>query len=289
MQRIAVLLTCFNRKDKTINALNHLYNALDYLENRLDITIYLTDDGSSDGTSQAVNANFPEAIILQGTGELFWAGGMRNSWNAALKENFDAYLLLNDDTDVFKNMFSDLISTHNYCLENFTDPGIYVGSTMDLSTKKLSYGGWVVKNKFTARSEQLYPNQKEPQECELGNANIMLVHNEVVKKIGILSDKYSHGLADFDYTLMAKKNGIPVLITPNYIGGCKRDKINPYINFPNLKLKERVKLLYSPIGLDFSSNLQYMKRNFPLRLPLVFLAGWFKILFPKTYANKRNL
>lgn len=283
MQRIAVLLTCFNRKDKTLNALKHLHIALEYLDNNLDLTIYLTDDGSTDSTSQAVAAEYPEIKILQGTGELFWAGGMRNSWNAALKDNFDGYLLLNDDTDVYKNMFADILSTHSYCLEHYGKPGIYVGSTMHPMTRKHSYGGSIFINKFIASSKRLVPNQINPQECELGNANIMLVHREVVERIGILSEKFIHGLADFDYTLMAVKNKLPVLITTNYLGDCANDNVNPYDNFHNLKLGERIKILYNPLGLDFKSNLQYMKRNFPLRLPLVFIAGWFKVLFPKIY------
>ena len=283
MQSIAVLLTCFNRKDKTLNALSHLFKVSEHSEHPINLTIYLTDDGSSDGTSEAVKTNFPEIIVLKGTGELFWAGGMRNSWNAALKEKFDGYLLLNDDTDVFENMFIELFNTHKYCLENYRKPGIYIGSTIHPHTKKLTYGGSVITNKFFAKSIRLTPNQKEPQECELGNANIMLVHNEVVQKIGILSEKYIHGLADYDYTLMAKKNEIPVLITPNYLGNCNNDNLNPYNNFHNLTLNQRVNTLYNPIGLDFKSNLQYMKRNFPLRLPFVFIAGWFKVLFPKIY------
>ena len=48
MKRIAVLITCFNRIDKTINCLDSLYNSKsidDYL-----IDVYLVDDGSTDGT-----------------------------------------------------------------------------------------------------------------------------------------------------------------------------------------------------------------------------------------------
>lgn len=283
MQSIAVLLTCFNRKDKTLSALKCLYQAYESVAESISLAIYLTDDGSTDGTSEAVKESYPEANILPGTGELFWAGGMRNSWNAALNKDYDGYLLLNDDTDVIENLFVELLETDKYCSKKYGQTGIYVGSTQHAVTKKISYGGSVFTNRFLARYIKLKPNKTSPQECELGNANIMLVHEDVVQKIGILSDKYIHGLADFDYTLMAVKNKIPVLITPNFLGVCNNDNFNPYSNFHELKLSERIKTLYHPIGLDFKSNLQYMKRNFPFRLPFVFLAGWFKVIFPRLY------
>lgn len=283
---IAVLLTCFNRKDKTIASLKHLETALLNSSDNIKTSIYLTDDGSTDGTGDAVREKFPNTTVLNGNGSLFWAGGMRNSWSEALKEKYDFYLLLNDDTNVFPNLFDDLIFTDNFCKTNYNQRGIYIGSTLNKDTRKISYGGFVFINRFLGTAKKLIPNGKTPQECELGNANIKFVHSSVVDKIGILHKSYVHGLADFDYTLMAKKNGIPVLIMPNFLGECEDDHTNPYHTFHQLTIKKRIALLNSPLGLDFKSNLQYMKRNFPLRYPLIYMAYWFKILFPKTYAKR---
>ena len=101
MNKLAVLLTCFNRKDKTIASLTALYKAFHESSDGWDMSVYLTDDGSTDGTSDAVSKNFPQVRVLKGDGALYWAGGMRNSWSEALKEDYDAYLLLNDDTNVY--------------------------------------------------------------------------------------------------------------------------------------------------------------------------------------------
>jgi len=179
-----------------------------------------------------------------------------------------------------------LRKTHTFCLNKYKKSGIYIGSTIDAITKKISYGGNVFTNRFMAKYVKVIPNEKTPQECELGNANIQLVHRDVVEKIGILSKGFQHGLADFDYTLKAKKAKIPVLITPNILGICTNDHTNPYEKLHELSLRERIKKLYNPVGLDFKSNLQYMRRNFIHRLPFVFLVGWLKILFPKFYFNK---
>jgi len=285
MKRIAVLLTCFNRKEETLSCLEHLYLAHSHTPGSIDMSIYLVDDGSTDGTGKSVIQKFPEVTVLQGNGELFWAGGMRKSWTTALERTYEAYLLLNDDTKVYTSLFDELLNTDAYSRKKFGQTGIYIGSTVNPRTNKLSYGGSVFTNRFLAKSVKLIPNKSTPQVCELGNANIMLVTKKVVDQIGILASGFKHGLADYDYTLMATKKSIPVLITPNFLGNCLNENKNKYSDFHELSFKKRLKLLNSPIGLDFKSNLYFMKRNFPIRWPMVYIAGWFKVIFPKFYYN----
>lgn len=254
------------------------------LKSKFKITIYLTDDGSTDGTMVKIKELFPHVIILKGTGNMYWAGGMFNSWSMALKKDFDAYLLLNDDTNVAKNIFNEMEKADRYSIDHYKTGGIYIGSTMDSLTKELSYGGAIINSKFYNENEKLEPNG-EFQICDLGNANIMFVTKDVVKKIGILSNRYVHAVADYDYTLTAKKNHLPVLIMANYCGECKRDQPNKYGVFNKLTFHERVKYLFNPVGFAFPDQLKYMRKFYPYRLPFVYLSGWFKVFFPKLYIN----
>ena len=286
MEDIAVLLTCHNRKEKTIIALNALKKAIESFSKTLKATIYLTDDGSTDGTGDAVKKHFSEAIVLQGNGNLFWAGGMINSWKEALKGKHDGYLLLNDDTFLLDTVFDDLYKTHQYALTTFGAAGVYIGSTKDPKSEKLSYGGGLLLNKFLYQFKILTPNGSF-QECDLGNANIMYVDASVVEKVGILSEGYEHGIADYDYTLKCKKKKIPVLVAANYCGLCERDNKGLYHNFHLKTLKERIDHLYKPTGIAFKSRLLFMKKFFPYRLPFFYIMGWFKVLFPKIYMKTR--
>ncbi|MCL6266231.1 glycosyltransferase family 2 protein [Flagellimonas myxillae] len=282
MQKLAVLLTCFNRKEKTVAALTALEAAYKKAEDNWEMSIYLTDDGSSDGTSEAVAANFPDAKILEGTGSLYWAGGMRNSWGEAVKGDYDAYLLLNDDTNVSPNLFDAVAKTHEFCLSNFGKGGIYVGTTVDADTKKVTYGGSLFKNRFLAKISRIQPKD-HPVPCHLGNANIMWVSKNVVDDVGILSEGYVHGMADYDYTLKANKKNLPSLVMPGIVGECTNDHNDPYQKFFKLSLKERFKMLYNPIGFDFVSQTYHMRKHFPLRYPFFVMVGYVKVLFPKLY------
>ena len=56
MKSIAVLLTCFNRRSLTITSLQHLF--LNKLPSNYSMSVFLVDDGSTDGTSLAIKENF---------------------------------------------------------------------------------------------------------------------------------------------------------------------------------------------------------------------------------------
>ena len=88
--RAAILITCFNRKDKTLSCLKSVYAQAEVKD--LSLTIYLVDDGSSDGTSNAVSSAYPEVNVLFGDGNLYWNGGMNLAWRTAIKECFDYYI-----------------------------------------------------------------------------------------------------------------------------------------------------------------------------------------------------
>src|SRR5215213_1125781 len=92
---LAVLITCHNRRAKTIACLDALFTQARFAGG---FRVFLVDDGSTDGTREAVEAQFSNVTILRGNGTLFWCGGMRKAFAAAAPSDPDHYLWLNDDT-----------------------------------------------------------------------------------------------------------------------------------------------------------------------------------------------
>lgn len=270
--KIAVLLTTFNRKQKTLDCLKAL-QTLD-LPVGTELDIHLTDDASADGTAQGVNKYFPSVQVYNGTGQLYWAGGMRYTWKKALETKPDYYLLLNDDTLLFKNALSVLL---NLSLQ-IKKPSIFIGSTVDESTGKTSYGGSKLTSKTFWKSSKIEASSALSQ-CDFANANIMLVPNAIVEQIGILSEGYTHSLADYDYTLKAKKAGFDVIVAPGFLGSCVDDHGNNWKS-ENTSLKERIQYLKSPKGLAYNEYLKFIKDHFPLSYPSAFVKLWMKTFFP---------
>ena len=110
MIKIAVLLTCYNRKEKTLNSLQSLNNAKKIKNTQLDI--YLVDDGSIDGTSNSVSKLFNNVKIIKGNGDLFWNRGMHLAWTSAVNNcDYDFYFWLNDDTLINNDTIEILLNT----------------------------------------------------------------------------------------------------------------------------------------------------------------------------------
>ena len=287
MTRVAVLMTVHNRKRKTLRCLESLKETLFEQGDAVSVKVFLTDDGCTDGTAEAILAeswSFP-VQILPGDGNLFWNGGMINSWKAALAEGgWDGYLWLNDDVAVLPAFWQDLLDTDRYSVSTVGKRGVYVGSTQDAETGAFTYGGFVYTNKFTLKDKMLPPNGSV-QRAEAGHGNITFVAAEVVEKQGIFCDKYIHGGTDHDYTYLAHKAGFPVLVLPSYSAICEKDhpKDGGRRKFFELPLRERLKALDDPRGLNLHNALLFSRRCFPLRYPLILATGYFKALFPKTY------
>src|ERR1700709_203515 len=134
---IAVLLTTYNRKEITLACLRSLKNQ--QLPDNVFLDYYLTDDGS-DGTKEAVEKEFKDINIYEGNGNLFWAGGMRNSWTHALTSNPDYYFLINDDTILKENAIESLLKCNLNTNNNNAKAVIAVGSTNDVENGQVSYG-----------------------------------------------------------------------------------------------------------------------------------------------------
>lgn len=285
--KIAILLTCHNRKALTVRCLNSIMQSHTDALSRIMFDIYLTDDGCTDGTADAVSV-LPFAskiVILKGNGNLFWNAGMNNSWEAASRRGgYDGYLWVNDDCVIYPSLWQDLIITNEYCKKNYQKSGIYVGSTCDPITNEFTYGGFDFVSKLSLKDRFVHPNGKIPQPCQCAHGNITYVSQEVEQRMGHLYRKYVHGGGDHDYTYKAHLAGFPVLVMPHYAGECENDHIkrdNP--NFARMSLCNRFRYLYSPFGFRFRNTLIFNRRCFPYRYPFVLFSGLLKALVPAAY------
>ena len=275
IKKIALLLTCHNRKDKTMACLQSLHQAI--LPKGYQFEVFLVDDGSTDDTSEAVNKTYPNVNIIQGSGSLYWAGGMRLAFNSISNINeFELFLLLNDDTILYPGCIIDLILTHEYSLKHYENYGVYVGSTQDPITKEFTYGARKFYNK---KAERVLPSDL-PKIADFANANILMISSVVINDLGFFDTTFTHGIADYDYTLNAGKKGYPIVVCPNYQGSCINYHGNNWLS-KSSTLKNRVVYLYSPTGLSYREYTYYIKKNFGV-IAYVFAVSklWLKTIFP---------
>lgn len=236
MSDIAIILTVHNRKDKTYKCLSSVYNNIKRMAEHI-IDVFLTDDGSTDGTYNMVKENFPKVKIIKGDGNLFWCKGMYVAWTEACKtKNYDYYIWLNDDIELFDESLLNGIKSCKIVNNN----AIITGAFLSKKNGDLTYGAKFINDK------KIGPNGKL-QEIQIFFGNFLVVPNIVVKKIGIIDPIYKHAYGDNDYSLRAMKNNIKAYLMPQYVGYCEAHSYTEkYIN-KELSIRERFKALYSPI------------------------------------------
>ena len=136
--KILGLMTCFNRKEKTITAISNLISK----NPNIEFKFVVVDDNSTDGTKAALE-KIRDVVVLNGNGQLFYSGGMRMAIQYALDttEVYDYCLLFNDDVEFYSKTIEKMLSIENESRE------ILVGPTCD-TEGKLSYGGVIKKSRF---------------------------------------------------------------------------------------------------------------------------------------------
>lgn len=227
MKKIAIILTCHNRLIKTRKCLNKIFGLKRDLNIKLDI--YLTDDGSKDGTSDYIKKNFPKIKISKGDGNLFWAGGMRLAWKNAEKKNHDYYLWLNDDVYLYENFTYFLLKDIENIEKNKKIKKYIISyPTFCSKTKSQSTGAKnLIDNIFKFRFSPV-KKKKNLNACDTFNGNCVLITSETFSVVGNLDKNYTHRFADFDYGLMAKKKGVINYFSNKYAGICFIDNKKKY-------------------------------------------------------------
>ena len=141
MLEVAAILTCYNRRQKTLNCLSSLYTSLSSTQD-VNLTVYLVDDGSTDQTSEVVSRQFPEVKIIQGSGNLYWSGGMRLGFGQAMKTGYDFYLWLNDDVILNPSAIKELLNSYQKNFSLFGRECIVVGPLSTPHDAQAIYSGY---------------------------------------------------------------------------------------------------------------------------------------------------
>lgn len=266
---IAVLLTCYNRREKTLSCLRRLH--AQKLPPQHSVTVFLVDDGCSDGTSEAVQAAFPQTVILKGTGSLYWAGGMRLAWKEAEKFRPDYFFLLNDDTQIVPGALEILLGICGSPEARI----IAVGAIADPHDGKVIYGAY--RNGITGN----LPDHDPKDHCHTFNANCILVTARVHREIGILHEVFTHGMADHDYGYSASSVGINIIQSSTTLGYCIPNKVANTWQDSSLPRLKRWNLIMRPNGLPWREWLFYCRRHLGWKWPRYFLSPYLNILLGK--------
>ena len=275
--RVAVLMTCHNRRTLTVRCLESLRaQTAD-----ADIALFLVDDGSSDGTADAVRAVWPAAQIIPGDGALFWNGGMRLAWETAAEAGpFDHYLWLNDDV-VLDPGALDRLLCEAAALAGADGAVIVAGSTRRPGCQEVTYGGQQRTNRRRPLRLTLAPPGATPVAVDTVSGNIVLVSAAAFARLGNLLPAFVHIFGDLDYGLRARAAGVPVFAGSGFFGECEGPDMSGTSLDPRLSRGHRLRLRWAEErkvhARDWRTFVARHAGAGPLRI-VYSLSPWWRIL-----------
>lgn len=283
---VCALLTCFDRRDTTLACLRAL-GSNQGLE-QVDLRAVLVDDGSNDGTAQAVRAEFPWVDVVTSEGNLFWCRGMHLAFETALRTGFDHYLWLNDDTLLWPDALSRLLACEAQLRVLADRAVIVVGSTADPVSGVCTYGGnrrpWRLRP-FSV--ERVVPGA-EPQRCDTLTGNVVLVPARAVQRVGNLDPKFEHAMGDTDYGLRARRVGVELWVAPRMHGSCADNSTAGTYLDSTLPLATRWRRMLDRKGLPWRSWLIFTRRHTGVMWPLYFVWPYAKLVVASGLAASRR-
>lgn len=237
--RVAIVTPVFNRRELTLQCLRSL-SRID--RTGLDVRIIVVDDGSTDGTSQAVAENFPDVTLVSGTGDLWYTAGTNLGIHKALKHDPDYVLCINDDSIFDENCVRRMID----CAERH--PRSVIGGLLLLWDQphrvfqvapvwKTWKGGWQHWYEQT-----VWTVPASAWEVDLIVGNCVLFPAEVFSKVGFLKPQVSAQYGDAEFTIRLRKNGWRLLIEPRARVFCQPNE--QHVSITKKPLRKQFELLF---------------------------------------------
>lgn len=256
--KVALVAPVHNRRETTLQALQSLARIK---TEGLDVRIFIVDDGSIDGTAEAIRNRYPEVVLITGDGSLHYAAGTNRGIEKALEWNADFVVAMNDDAIFHEKFLVRLIGTAR------SNPRSIIGALLLLWDEphrvfqidpkwNTSAGGWTFTDDLTKFA---LPTDPFKVECIVGNC--VLFPAEAIREIGLMDEHhFPHGWGDAQYTVKMKKAGWQLLVDPNAFVWCE----------PNTYPKP----LHDLSKAEILKTLLLNERH-PLNLKRQFVARWY--------------
>jgi GT2 family glycosyltransferase len=198
-RELAIIILNWNAAADTIRCLHHIASW-----ERLRPAILVVDNGSTDGSAEAISRECPEARLIRNLANLGFAGGNNRGITEALSAGDAPILLLNNDAFVEEVDVIRLLDTLQANEQiGFIGPLLFDAERKD---RLLSAGG-----KDPARHHQSHILELTPGEpvciVECVPGTVVVVRAEVFCEVGLLDEAYFFASEVADLCMQASQHG----------------------------------------------------------------------------------
>lgn len=210
--KVGLVIPVHNRRATTLQALGSLHK----VDTRgIDLRIFVVDDGSTDGTSEAIELKFPDVVLIQGDGTLHYAAGTNRGIEAALKWDADFVVTMNDDSIFHRDFLTRLVTSARMNVRAIVGSLLLLWDRPHMTFQvdpewRPASGGWVFPSALTA-----FEVGKEPFEVQCLVGNCVLIPAEAIRENGLMDERnFPCGWGDAQYMTRMRRAGWTLLVDP---------------------------------------------------------------------------
>jgi GT2 family glycosyltransferase len=256
--KIAIVIPVYNRRETTLQGLRSL-SRID--TTGMELRIIIVNDGSIDGTSEAVAREFPEVQLIEADGTLHYAGGTNRGIEAAMEWEPDYVGTMNDDSIFHDQFLQRMVKTAE------DNPRSVVGALLLLWNEphkvfqvgqvwRTFVGGWHIPKDLTAFT---VPESAFEVQCLVGNC--VLIPAAAIKECGLMdAARFKYGWGDAQYFWRMKKAGWKLMVEPKAFVWCEPNTYPPPL--ATLTVSRALKVLF-------------VDERHPLNLKRQFVSRWY--------------
>ncbi len=211
--RVTIVVLNWNGRDDTLACLASL-RQLTYPAYQ----IVVVDNGSTDGSVEAIRAKYPDVPLVETGENLGYVGGNNVGLSWALERSADYVLLLNNDTEVTPDFLGELVRA----AESVASVGI-VGPTIyyfDRPQTIWSAGGaidWMRGEPRMIGLDETDTGQFgcQPRPVDFVTGCALLVKPQVIQQIGMLDPRFFAYYEEVEWCVRAAKAGFVIWHVPS--------------------------------------------------------------------------
>jgi GT2 family glycosyltransferase len=178
--------------------------------------VIVVDNGSSDGSPEAVAAAFPDALVVELGRNAGFSGGVNAGIAAALERGAAAVLLLNNDMVVEPGFLAPLVQAA-------LEPGVAAACSQILFAEapdRVWYAGATFRRnrghhgRNIGFGEPPSPPARRAYRVDCACGGAMLISREAIGEIGLLDEDLFAYREDLDWSLRAAAHGKTIVVVP---------------------------------------------------------------------------